>query len=182
MILYTTTGTVRYLTSLQDRHPDLMLSAIGQDAILYREGEEENPVFDSASEYDILYQYGELNQENAVSVYYVPVSGSGEASILGHFSDLNQKLQNVKGLTAYRIGRALHKDSYIIFTQWADSSTISDFKDTDTYKNFLAPDALKKFRNIGSVFQSSISTKTYLPIKENEDKYKDIPEEEKEDC
>ena len=182
MILYITTGTVRYLTDLQDRHPDLMLSAIGQDALLYREGEKGNPVFESASEYEISYQYGELSQNNAVSVYYIPVSGSGEASILGHFADLNQELQNVKGLTAYRIGRALHKDSYIVFTQWANSSTISDFKDTDIYKEYLAPDALKKFRDIGSVFQSSISSKTYLPAEENEEKYKDISEGERKDC
>lgn len=181
MILYITTGTVRYLETLQDRHPDLMLNAVGQDAMLYREGEEENPVFESASEYDILYSHGVMSQENTAAVHYIPVSGSGEASILGHFSDLNQKLQNVKGLTAYRIGRALHKDSFIVFTQWADSSTITDFKDTDIYEDYLAPGAVKKFRDIGSVFHSSISSKTYLPLEENRKKFEEIPEEERED-
>lgn len=181
MILYITTGTVRYLSGLQDRHPGLMLNAVGQDAMLYREDEEDDPVFDSASEYDILYQQGVLSQKNTVSVYYIPVSGSGEASILGHFSDLNQKLQSVKGLTAFRIGRALHKDSFIVFTQWADSSTVNDFKDTDIYKEYLTPDAVKKFRDIGSVFHSAISSKTYLPKEENEEKIKELPEEERED-
>lgn len=181
MILYITTGTVRYLSTLQDRHPDLMLNAIGADAILYREGEDGNPVFDSVTEYDILHHQGVMSQENTVSVHYFPVAGSGRESIRGHLSDLNQKLQSVKGLTAYRIGRALRKDSYVVFLQWADDATISDFKDTDIYEDYMSPDALKKFRNIGSVFQSSISSKVYLPKKENEKRYAEIPEEEKED-
>lgn len=181
MILYITTGTVSYLTTLQDRHPDLMLNAIGQDAMMYRESEEENPIFESASGYDILYTNGTLSQEVTTAVHYIPVSGSGEASIMGHFSDLNQKLQNVNGLTAFRIGRARHKDSFIVFTQWADSSTITDFKDTDIYEDYLAPGAVKKFRDIGSVFHSSISSKIYLPLEENRKKFEDIPEEERED-
>lgn len=181
MILYITTGTVRYLSTLQDRHPDLMLNAIGTEAILYREGEENNPLFESASEYEVLYQQGVLSQEYPVSTHYIPVSGNGSATILGHLSDFHQKLQSINGLMAYRIGRALHKDSFIVLMQWAASSTISDFKDTDIYKGYLAPDAVKKFRDIGSVFHSSISSKTYLPKEENEEKIEELPEEERED-
>lgn len=181
MILHITNGTVRYLSDLQHKHPDLMMNAVGQDAMLYRENEERDSIFDSASEYDILFQQGMLSQENTVSTHYIPVSGNGTATILGHLSDLNQELQHVKGLISYRIGQDLHKDSFIVFMQWADSSTISDFKDTDVHKDYLTPNALKKFRDSGSLFQSFISSKVYLPVEENKKNLEDLPEEEKED-
>lgn len=181
MILHITTGTVRYLENLQDKHSGLMMNAVDQDAMLYREDEEESSIFDSASEYEVLYHQGVLSQENTVSTHYIPVSGNGSATILGHLSDLNQKLQNVNGLMAYRIGRALHKDSFIVFMQWADSSTISDFKDTDVYKDYMTTAALKKFRDVGALFQSSVSSKVYLPKEENEKRLEEIPEEERED-
>lgn len=177
MKLHVTTGTLDYMTSMKEKNPKLMMNARDREAMLYTEDEDAS-LFASGYDYEILHSHGSLNEENTIHIQYIPVSGSGNAFILGHLSDLNQKLQNVKGLLAYRIGHSDERDTFIVFTQWPASSTISDFKTSEIYRDYLTTDVLKKFRDAGAMFHSYSASKIYLPVKENEEALQDQPEDE----
>src|SRR5690625_5124925 len=97
MRLHITTGTLGYMTSMKEKNPRLMMNARDQEAMLYSEDDDAS-LFASGYDYEILYSHGSLSEENTIHIQYIPVSGSGNASILGHLSDLNQKLQNIRGL------------------------------------------------------------------------------------
>lgn len=177
MRLHITTGTLGYMTSMKEKNPRLMMNARDQEAMLYSEDDDAS-LFASGYDYEILYSHGSLSEENTIHIQYIPVSGSGNASILGHLSDLNQKLQNIKGLLAYRIGHSDDRDTFIVFTQWPSSSTISDFKNSDVYRDYLTTDVLKKFRDAGAMFHSYSASKIYLPVRENEEELKNRAENE----
>lgn len=180
MRLHITTGTLGYMTSMKGKDSRLMMNARDHEALLYSEDEEKS-VFASGYDYELLHSHGPLSEENTVYVQYIPVSGSGNASILGHLSDLNQKLKDIKGLLAYRIGHSDDRDTFIIFTQWPGKSTISDFKSSDVFNDYLTPDVLKRFRDAGAMFHSYSASKIYLPAEENEENLEKLPEEDKED-
>lgn len=177
MRLHITTGTLGYMTSMKEKNPRLMMNARDQEAMLYSEDDDAS-LFASGYDYEILYSHGSLSEENTIHIQYIPVSGSGNASILGHLSDLNQKLQNIRGLLAYRIGHSDDRDTFIVFTQWPSSSTISDFKNSDVYRDYLTTDVLKKFRDAGAMFHSYSASKIYLPARENEEELKNRAENE----
>ncbi len=177
MKLHITTGTLGYMASMKEKNPSLMMNARDREAMLYIE-DEEAAVFASGYDYEILHSHGSLSEDHTIYVQYIPVSGSGNISILGHLSDLNQKLQNIRGLQAYRIGQSDDEGTFIVFTQWPGKSTISDFKSSDAYRDYLTTDVLKRFRDAGAMFHSFSASKIYLPADENEKELSERTEDE----
>ena len=82
---------------------------------------------------------------------------------------MNEILLGTRGVQSHRIGEALGEDAYIVVIQWAQTSTYNDFKQTNSYKNYLSTEALAKYRTAESLFHKSISSKLYLPLKDNEE-------------
>ncbi len=177
MQLHLTTGTLRYLRGVKQEHPEIHIGAMGQDAIVYYEDDKEESFFNSKHTYNINHSKGDLSDENATSVHFIPIPDNKKSTMHGHIADLEGALTNTNGVMSYRIGEAINDDSFVIMIQWPQGSTYSDFKNTDNYKAYLSSEALKKFRTAESLFHQSISARFFLPLKDNEEGH-DIPEDE----
>ncbi|WP_411842229.1 hypothetical protein [Salinicoccus sp. HZC-1] len=177
MQLHLTTGTITYMEGIKQKHPEVHIGAMGQDAMLYYEDDSKDSIFSSRHSYTVDHSDGDLGENNATSVHFIPIAENKTGVMLGHLSDLNEKLQKVNGVMSYRIGKSVNDESYAVLIQWAAASTYNDFKETDDYRNYLSTEALKKFRTAESLFHQSISTKFFLPMKDNEENTED-PEQE----
>ncbi|GAA3722794.1 hypothetical protein GCM10022378_11050 [Salinicoccus jeotgali] len=169
MNLHLTTGTISYMIDLKKNNEGLNIAAIGKDALLYYESEEKESMFSSRHSYNLSHSTSELDEHSPVSIHFIPVPGDSKGPVHGHLSRLSEVLDNTRGVQFYRIGEALGEDEFIVMIGWAQSSTYYDFKDTDGYSDFLSTDALAKFRTEESLFHKSISSKFYLPLKDNEE-------------
>lgn len=176
MYLHATIGTIDFLSSLQEKHPHVSISARGPEAILYYEDDNEKSIFSTNMTYKILNEQGPLDEELPLSVFYIPAAGDGTHSLRGHLSDLVEELKTVNGLVSYRIGINTHDENYIVLIKWADMSIYDDFKYTSVYEKYLTSESLKSFRNEESLFGDYLSSKIYYNIEANE-----YTEEEKEE-
>ena len=104
MYLHATTGTIDFMTSLQEKNPHVSISARGPEAILYYEDNNEKSIFSTNMTYEVLNEQGSLDEELPLSMYYIPAAGDGTHSLRGHLSDLAEKLRTVNGVVSYRVG------------------------------------------------------------------------------
>ena len=177
MELHLTTGTLRYLKSIKHEHPEVHIGAMGQDAILFYEDDNDDSFFTSRHTYDIEHSKGGLDDENATSAHFIPIPDNKKSTMHGHLSDLVEALENTNGVMAYRTGESVNDESFVVLIQWAAASTYSDFKHTDAYRSYLSSEALKKFRTAEYLFHQSISARFFLPLKDNDEQAED-PEDE----
>ncbi|MFC3418492.1 hypothetical protein ACFOLA_03120 [Salinicoccus hispanicus] len=168
MILHVTTGTITYMQNLKAKHADVNLAAMGQDAVLYYENDSSDSIFSSRQSYEIDNTSGELQEDRPTSIHFIPVPGNRKEPMYGHLADINEIMENTNGVMSYRIGESLSEDGFIVLIQWARTSTYNDFKQTNSYKNYLTAEALGKYRTAESLFHKSVSSKLYLPLKDNE--------------
>ncbi|MDB0581178.1 hypothetical protein [Salinicoccus roseus] len=173
MKLHLTTGTITYMQGLKKEHRDVKIGAMGQDAVLYYESDSADSIFSSRNSYDVQYTSGTLDENNPTSMHFIPVPDERKGPLHGHLADVNEILLGTRGVQSHRIGEALGEDAYIVLIQWAQTSTYNDFKQTNSYKNYLSTEALAKYRTAESLFHKSISSKLYLPLKDNEENPED---------
>lgn len=176
MYLHATTGTIGFLSSLQEKNPHVSISARGPEAILYYEDDTKKSIFSTNMTYEVLNEQGALDEDLPLSMFYIPAAGDGTHSLRGHLSDLAEELRAVNGVVSYRIGLNTRDENYIVLIKWADMSIYNDFKHTDVYEKYLTNESLKKFRNEESMFGDYLSSKLYYTIDDNE-----YTEEEKEE-
>lgn len=176
MYLHATTGTIDFMTSLQEKNPHVSISARGPEAILYYEDNNEKSIFSTNMTYEVLNEQGSLDEELPLSMYYIPAAGDGTHSLRGHLSDLAEKLRTVNGAVSYRVGINTRDENYLVLIKWADMSIYNDFKHTDVYEKYLTSESLKSFRNEESLFGDFLSSKLYYNIEDNE--YTDEEKEE----
>lgn len=176
MYLHATTGTIDFMTSLQEKNPHISISARGPEAILYYEDNNEKSIFSTNMTYEILNEQGPLDAESPLSMYYIPAAGDGTHSLRGHLSDLAAELRTINGIVSYRVGINTRDENYLVLIKWADIGIYNDFKHTDVYEKYLTSASLKKFRNEESLFGDFLSSKLYYNIDDNE-----YTEEEKEE-
>ena len=176
MYLHATTGTIDFMTSLQEKNPHVSISARGPEAILYYEDNNESSIFSTNMTYEVLNEQGSLDEALPVSMYYIPAAGDGTHSLRGHLSDLASELRNVNGVVSFRVGINTRDENYLVLIKWADMPIYNDFKHTDVYEKYLTSDALKNFCNEESLFGDFLSSKLYYNIEDNE--YTDEEKEE----
>lgn len=167
MYLHITTGTVSYLHDIFEKHHGLSMNAIGQDAVLYYEDDTTDTLFNSKRTYNVLCGGGNLNDQYPTVISTIPVAHSSHDSTIGHLKDFHYSLEKQSGLISHRIGELVDGDSFVVITTWASKTAYKDFKDTDSYQKYLKTDVLHKYRNAESLFQDYISSKLYLPLKDN---------------
>ena len=167
MNLHLTTGTVSYLKSLKEAHPEVNIAAIGHEALLYYEDGSESSVFKTKRTFSLIRSFGVLEENNTTSVHTIPVASDKRGSMTAHLSELYNVLQNVRGVQAVRIGESAEDSAFIALIQWAAASTYNDFKDTEDYSDYLSAKVLKRFRTAESLFQETITSKLYMPLEEN---------------
>lgn len=168
MILHVTTGTITYMQHLKSKHPDVNLGAMGQDAVLYYENDSSDSIFSSKQSYELNKISGELEEDRPTSIHFIPIPGTRKEPMYGHLAEVHEILSSTKGIMSYRIGESLSEDGFIVFIQWAKTSTYNDFKQTNSYKNYLTAEALGKYRTAEALFHKSVSSKLYLPLKDND--------------
>ncbi|MCG1009432.1 hypothetical protein J4760_05150 [Salinicoccus sp. ID82-1] len=167
MKLHLTTGTITYMQSLARKHSGVSIAAMGQDAVLYYESDSNDSIFSSRQSYDLINSSGPL-EDSPTSIHYIPIPGENKDPMYSHLAEVNDILSDTNGVLAYRIGEALAGDGFIVFIQWAKTSTYNDFKQTNSYRNYLTAEALSKYRTAEALFHKSISARLYLPLKDNE--------------
>ena len=167
MYLHTTSGTIDYLSTLQDKHPQISISARGPEAVLYYEDDAEESIFSANINYEILNSQGALDEDLPMSVFYIPAAGEGTHSLRGHLYDLAEELRAINGLVSYRVGINTRDENYVVMMKWADISIYNDFKHTDVFDKYLSSAALKKFRNLESLFGDFLSSKVYYSLEDN---------------
>jgi len=176
LYLHITTGTLDFLSTLQEKNPQTTLSVRGSEAVLYYEDDQEKSIFETNMTYEVINESGSLDEETPMSVFYIPAAGDGTYSLRGHLSDFADELKTLNGLVSFRVGISPRDENYLVLIKWADTSLYNDFKHTDTFEKYLTSEALKKFRNEESLFGDYLSSKMYYTVEDNE--YTDEEKEE----
>src|SRR5699024_12669228 len=102
MELLLTTGTLSYLKGIKHEHPEVHIGAMGQDAILFYEDDNNDSFFTSGHTYDIEHSKGELDDENATAAHFIPIPENKKSTMHGPLSDLGEALGATNGVMAYR--------------------------------------------------------------------------------
>lgn len=168
MYFHKTNGTVDYLESLKEKYPNAHLQANPNTGILYYEDNEAKSAFETEQSYEIVDSKGDLSEDHPTYTVHIPAYGIGKSTIISHLSDFRSELDNVKGVKSYRIARKLDQDSYLVIVTFTSIDAYHDFKQTDTFKNYLTQDVLKKFQNEESMFQDFATSQLYFTVKEVE--------------
>ncbi|MFC3388081.1 hypothetical protein ACFOU0_05770 [Salinicoccus sesuvii] len=155
------------MQQLKSKHPDINLGAIGQDAVLYYEDNSNDSIFSSKQSYNLDKTSSDLDEDRPTSIHFIPIPGTRKEPMYGHLAEIHEILNETKGVMAYRIGESLSEEGFIVLTQWAKTSTYNDFKQTNNYKNYFTAEALNKHRTAEALFHKSVSSKLYLPLKDN---------------
>ncbi|CAD2079076.1 hypothetical protein [Phocicoccus pinnipedialis] len=166
MYIHSTTGTINYLDTIFKEHDNLYFQANGENAVLYYEDSNNESMFKTKRSYKVINSMGELNDKLPLAVYHIPAYGTGKSTIISHLSDFAEKLKQARGLNAFRISQNIDGENYLVLLSFVELSAYHDFKDSDTFKNYLTMDVLKQFQNIEAMFQDYISTKLYFSLHE----------------
>lgn len=174
MYIHSTTGTINYLESIYKEHDNLHIQANGENAVLFYEDDNKESMFKLKRSYKVIDSVEELNDKLPLAVYHIPAYGTGRSTIISHLSDFAEKLKDVRGLNAFRIAQNVDEGNYLLLLNFVELSAYHDFKDSDTFKNYLTMDVLKKFQNIEGMFQDYISAKLYFSLHDYREKIKEL--------
>jgi len=132
---YMTNGTVSYLQSLADNHPELefYLMTDQDGAMLYYESDEQT-IFELGRSFQAVIESGKLSHTGYVVINHIPVAEEGHAMFEERFKQRQQQVENTPGFKAFRLLRPLSGNTYAAFTQWQSKKAFEDWTNSDDFK------------------------------------------------
>lgn len=134
MNAYMTNGTVDFLETLANQHPeyDFFIMNSVSSTIAYYEDEGQS-VFNSGREYEILIKKGEIQLEGVVVMNTFPLTAEGSPLFIDRFQKNQSIIESFPGFQAFRLLKPAKGHVFVILTQWASERDFEIWKDSDAF-------------------------------------------------
>lgn len=164
MYMYMTTGTRDFMEKIKNKYMDeqmLLMHGSGQ-ALLVHETEAKS-VFQTPRRYEVISSAGRLSDEGFFAFNNVTVTDEGRPVFEHRFSIMDEKLTAQSGFVAFRLLRPLNSDTYIVLTEWEQSTDYDRWHNSAAFAASNHSTDLKQFSdNTTHIFSSAPYVTTYV--------------------
>jgi len=134
MFIYMTSGTPEFMESLKEKYAAEGLIAMhGQGNSLLLHETAGKTVFQTPRGYEVISSLGTL-QENGYFVFNnIPVTDEGRPVFEHSFTERAGAIESEIGFIAFRLLRPLDSDTYIVMTEWSESTYYTRWKNSSSF-------------------------------------------------
>lgn len=135
MNVHMTYGTVSYLSSIRQKHPEkpILILQDGEKGLAYYEGDDSS-VFTEGHEYETVDDTGEMQESGFVIMNHIPVTDEGRPIFEDRFKNRAGKIESMPGFQAIRVLRPKQGNTYIVLTQWKDQKSFENWKTSQSFQ------------------------------------------------
>lgn len=135
MNIYLTSGTMDFMETLKNRHPNekmIVMHGTGNSVLLHETTGKTS--FQTPRRFEVFGTSETLKEEGFFALNNIPVTEEGRP-IFEHrlLSQIDQILDE-PGFTAFRLLRPLDSDTFVVLTQWTNQQSFKDWQNSSTYK------------------------------------------------
>lgn len=134
MNIYMTSGTPEFMESLKEKYAAESLIAMhGHGNSLLLHETVGKTVFQTPRRYEVISSSGTL-QDNGYFVFNnIPVTDEGRPVFEHRFTELTGAIESELGFIAFRLLRPLDSDTYIVLTEWSDSTHYTRWENSSAF-------------------------------------------------
>lgn len=168
--IYMTTGTRSFMDTVREKHSKeqiIMMHGEGHTLLLHET--EGNSVFQSPRKYEVISSSGQLEHEGFFVFNNIAVSDEGRPVFEHRFSKRAELMDTQPGFVAFRLLRPLESDTYIVLTEWKESSYFDLWKHSAAFKKSHEQLNTKEYAdNTTHIFTSASYITTYVAKEDDE--------------
>ena len=163
MNIYMTSGTPEFMESLKEKYAAEGLIAMhGQANSLLLHETAGKTVFQTPRRYEVIGSLGKI-QDNGYFVFNnIPVTDEGRPVFEHRFTERAGAIESELGFIAFRLLRPLDSDTYIVMTEWSQSTHYTRWKNSSSFDKFHAQNRTDAgVDNTLHIFSSAAYVTTY---------------------
>lgn len=168
MNFYITSGTPDFMERLitkNHKEPLILLHGNGNSVVLHESAKKS--IFAVPRKFEVLDEMGIFEQKGYFTFYNMPILSDGRPVFEKTVIDTIASLKNDSTVVAYRFLRPVKEDTYLLIIQWVGPTSFDIWKNSQNYKETIAPILEGKASIIQSMFDTSFYMTTYsAPPKE----------------
>lgn len=164
MYMYMTTGTRDFMETIKDKyaHETMLLMHGSGNSLLVHETEAKS-VFQTPRRYEVISSTGQLHEEGFFALKNITVTDEGRPVFEHRYSIMDDNLTAQSGFIAFRLLRPLDSDTYILLTEWEQSSDYDRWQNSAAFAASTHSTNLKQFAdNTTHIFSSAPYVTTYV--------------------
>ncbi len=141
MKIYMTSGTPEFMESLKDKYAAEGLIAMhGQGNSLLLHETEGKTVFQTPRRYEVVSSSGTLRGSGYFVFNNIPVTDEGRPVFEHRFTERAGAIESELGFIAFRLLRPLDSDTYIVMTEWSESTHYTRWKNSSSFEKAHSTD------------------------------------------
>lgn len=166
MYMFMTTGTVRFLKTVTDRHPkhEFHYMKSGASTLVLYESSKKKSVFVSGRSYEVLHSFKEINKKGFITMEAIPVMEDSMPVFEERTLKLLPKMEQLHGLKAIRFLKQIKSNQYILLQQWESERYYYDWKNSLAYQDT----DVHSLARLPAYFAERPYTNTYIMLKEDD--------------
>ncbi|MBE1554976.1 antibiotic biosynthesis monooxygenase family protein [Sporosarcina limicola] len=172
MNIFLTSGTPEFMEKMKEKHAEknmFVMYGAGNSLLLHET--EKKTVFQVPRRYEVIGSSGTLQKNGYFVFNNIPVSDEGRPVFEHRFQSRTNAIDDEPGFIAFRLLRPLDSDTYIVLTEWSDSSYFTSWKNSSAFKRSHAEDTTAVGANsIAHIFSGAAYVTTYQMKKKEEEK------------
>ncbi len=163
MNIYMTSGTPEFMENLKEKFAGKGLIAMhGHGNSLLLHETEGKTVFQTPRRYEVVGSSGSLSKNGYFVFNNIPVTDEGRPVFELRIKDNAGAVESELGFIAFRLLRPLDTDTYIIMTEWSESTYYTRWKNSSSFKEaHLADRTDAGIDNTTHIFSSAPYVTTY---------------------
>ncbi|MBO0588856.1 antibiotic biosynthesis monooxygenase [Sporosarcina sp. E16_8] len=169
MTIYMTSGTPEFMESLKEKYAAEGLIAMhGQGNSLLLHETAGKTVFQTPRRYEVIGSSGSLSENGYFVFNNIPVTDEGRPVFEHRFKDRAGAIESEPGFIAFRLLRPLDSDTYIVMTEWSESTYYTRWKNSSSFdKAHSSNRADAGVDNTPHIFSSAPYVTTYTTKDKN---------------
>ncbi|MBO0603360.1 antibiotic biosynthesis monooxygenase [Sporosarcina sp. E16_3] len=134
MTIYMTSGTPEFMENLKEKYASEGLIAMhGQGNSLLLHETTGKTVFQTPRRYEVVSSSGALQKNGYFVFNNIPVTDEGRPVFEHSFTDRAGAIESELGFIAFRLLRPLDSDTYIVLTEWSESTYYARWKNSSSF-------------------------------------------------
>lgn len=168
MNIYITSGTPEFMESLKEKYAAEGLIAMhGQGNSLLLHETEGKTVFQTPRRYEVISSSGTIQKDGYFVFNNIPVTDEGRPVFEHRFTERAGAIESEPGFIAFRLLRPLDSDTYIVMTEWSESTYYTRWKNSSSFDQAHSSKSQTGVDNTPHIFSSAPYITTYMTRDEN---------------
>ncbi len=134
MNIYMTSGTPEFMESLKEKYAAEGLIAMhghGNSLLLHETAGK--TVFQTPRRYEVVSSSGTLHESGYFVFNNIPVTDEGRPVFEHRFTERARAIESELGFIAFRLLRPLDSDTYIVVTEWSESTYYTRWTNSSSF-------------------------------------------------